>query len=432
MIGDDTALTDTERAYLADTIETLRDEVVVGDLGRPFVRALDRNEETAAQWRTFVERAGGHDLLGVPVPRSAEGAGLGYLEAALCVQAVAYVGCIMQACQVSMTQHGGRVLYDFGNDHVRETYLEPWLAGERIAAQAFTEPSSGTDLAHMGTRAERDGDDWIVTGEKRFIDFAGYADFMLMPARTSGADGDRDGISYLVVDADADGIETIEHQSSWHGYRGSDAQWLRFDEVRVPRENLVGEEGNAWAYITRELNLEHVTMARYCLGSAERALEVAANYTQHREVNERPISRYQAVSHGIADAATKLDAAYLLDTRAARCLDAGGMDAGRMESAMAAAFGNEVAFEVADASMQVMGAIGTTDTYPVERIQRDMRTGRFLGGATEVLRNIVQHDVYERLSDEDFDGDLVGREYEGLPWTDEPGAPSADLPADDD
>lgn len=432
MIGEDTSLREPERDYLADTIATLEDDILVGDLGEQHVRELDRNEETLPDWRTFMDRVGEHDLLGVPVPASENGAGLGYVETALTVQAVAYVGCIIHACQVSMSQHGGRTLHEYGTDHIRAEYLRPWLAGEKIAAQAFTEPSSGTDLAHMGTTADRDGDAWVVDGEKRFIDFAGYADFMLVPVRTGGTDGDREGISYFVIEADADGLETIEHQSDWHGYRGSDAQWLRFDSVRVPERNLVGEEGGAWPYITDELNLEHVTMARYCLGSAEDALEVAANYTLHREVDERPIARYQGVSHQLAECVTKLDAAYLLNTRAARCLDAGGMGAGRLESAMTSSFGNEVAFDVADTAMQVMGAIGTTDKYPVERIQRDMRTGRFLGGATEVIKNIIQHDAYDRLADETFDGELVGREYRGLPWTDELSGMAPPPAADDD
>ncbi|MFB6310909.1 MAG: acyl-CoA dehydrogenase family protein [Salinirussus sp.] len=431
MIGDDTSLTSDERDYLTNTIATLENEILVGELGEDHVRDLDRNGETAADWRVFMERVGKHDLLGVPVPKSEHGAGLGFIETALTVQAVAYVGCIIHACQVSMSQHGGRILHEHGTDHVRETYLRPWLAGEKIAAQAFTEPTSGTDLAHMQTTAEREGDSWVITGEKRFIDFAGYADFMLVPVRTGGSNGDRSGISYFVVDADADGLETIEHQSDWHGYRGSDAQWLRFDGVRVPNRNLVGEPGGAWPYITDELNLEHVTMARYCLGAAEEALEVAANYTLHREVDERPIADYQGVNHQLAECVTKMDAAYLLNTRAARCLDEGGMGAGRLESAMTSYFGNEVAFDVADTAMQVMGGIGTTDKYPVERIQRDMRTGRFLGGATEVIKNIIQHDAYERLADDRFDADLVGREYAGRPWSGDEADAAARSAADD-
>lgn len=213
---------------------------------------------------------------------------------------------------------------------------------------------------------------------------------------------------------------------------GSDARWLRFDDVTVPDTNLVGDEGAAWPMITGELNLEHITMARYCLGASEQALELAANYTLHREVDEQRISRYQAVSHQIAESATKLDAAYLLNSRAAKCLDEGGMGAGRMEAAMTSYFGNEVAFDIADTSMQFMGAIGTTDKYPVERIQRDMRTGRFLGGATEVIKNIIQHDVYDRIADDDFDGDLVGAEYKGLPWTTDLDGTRAVAPGDDD
>jgi alkylation response protein AidB-like acyl-CoA dehydrogenase len=177
MIGEDTSLTDEEREYLTFTIQTLEEEVLVDRLDEDHLRDLDHNEETEADWRAYVKRVGERDLLGVTVPEDHNGAGLGYLEAALTVQAAAYAGCIMHACQVSMTQHGGRIIADHGTDHLRETYLEPWLAGELIGSQAFTEPGSGTDLAHMTTRANRDGDTWIINGEKRFVDFAGYADF---------------------------------------------------------------------------------------------------------------------------------------------------------------------------------------------------------------------------------------------------------------
>ena len=417
MIGRDPTLTDAERAYLEETIEVLETEVFVDRLGPDHFVALDDNEETTADWREFVRRAAEHDLLGIAVPESAGGAGLGYLETVLAEEALGYAGCIIHACQASLTQHIGRTLYDHGGDALREEVLRPLLDGELVIAQAFTEPTVGTDLTRLQTTAERDGDGWLLAGEKRFIDFAGHADVLLVPARTSGAPGDRDGLSLFVVDADADGYEILDHQSEgWHGFRGSDAGWIRLSDVRVPDEALVGEEGAAWSHIAAELNLEHLTVARYCLGAAERAVEIAANYTAHREVDGRPLSRFQAVSHEIAEAVTKVDAALLLNTRAARLLDAEGLSAGRMEGAMAKWYGADAAHEVADAAMQVMGGIATTRSYPVERIQRDVRAGRYLGGASEVMKSVVGHDAFERLADDEFRGEYVGAELDGLPW----------------
>ncbi len=419
MIGDDTSLTHNERAYLRDRIETLETEVFVGQLGPDHVRDLDRNEETEADWRAFVRRMAEHDFPGISVPERYNGAGGTFVETALAEQAIGYTGAIVHACQISETQHVGRTMYEHGTDHVKETYLAPMLAGDLIVSQAYTEPSSGTDLAHVGTTAEMASGEWILNGEKRFIDFAKYGDFYFTPCRTSGADGERSGVSLFVVPADAAGIDIVQDQSDWHGFRGTGAAWMRFDDVHVPEANLIGDEGAAWDYITDELNLEHVTVARYCLGASERALEIAANYTTHRKVNEQPVSRYQAVNHAVAEMTTKLDAAYLLNTRAARILDANGVSAGRMEGAMAKWFGNDTAFEIADRCIQIMGGIGTTTSYPVERIQRDLRAGRFLGGASEVMKSIVQHDAYGRLEDDAFDGEYVGRETEGVPWRDE-------------
>lgn len=426
MIGADATLTTEESAYFDRTVETLEEEVFTGRLDEEHIAALDRNEEDEGDWQEYMRRLGEHDLLGISIPREHNGGGEGFLETVLAEQALGYAGSIVHACQASLTQHIGRTMYEHGSEYLTERYLEPMLAGEFVVSQAFTEPGSGTDIAHLKTRAERDGaerssagpapeatqegDEWVVNGEKRFIDFAPYADILFVPLRTSGEDGDRNGLSILVVDGDTDGFEILERHGDWHGFRGTGASWIRFDDARVPAENVVGEPGEAWTYITNELNLEHLNISRYCLGAAERALEVAANYTEHREVNERALSRYQGVNHKVADMATRMDAAYLLNTRAARILDREGMEAGRMEGSMAKAFGNEVAHEVADTCMQVMGGISTTKKYDVERVQRDVRAGRWMGGATEVMQSIVQHDAYDHLRDETFDGERVGNE----------------------
>ena len=403
-------LTGSERAYLRDTVDLLRSEVFVDDLDREHVRALDRNEESAEDWREYVARLGDRDLLGIAVPEEYNGGGGSFVETALAEQALGYAGSIVHACQASLTQHIGRTMYEHGSEYVKDEFLAPMCDGEYVVAQAFTEPQSGTDIAHLRTTADREGDEWVMRGEKRFIDFAPYADILFVPVRTGGEDGDRDGLSVLVVEGDTAGLEVVERHRDWHGFRGTGASWIAFDDARVPAENVVGTPGEAWTYLTNELNLEHLTISRYCLGAAERALETAANYTEVREVNERPLSRYQGVSHQLADAATRLDAAYLLNTRAARILDRDGMASGRMEGSMAKAFGNEVAHEIADTAMQVMGGISTTDKYPVERIQRDVRAGRFMGGATEVMHSIVQHDAYEAMRDETFDRERVGNE----------------------
>jgi alkylation response protein AidB-like acyl-CoA dehydrogenase len=416
MIGHDTSLDADELSFFADTVDALEREVFVDDLDRDHFGELDRNEESAADWETYVARMAEHDLLGIAVPESVGGPGGTVVETVLAEQAVGYAGTIVHACQASLTQHIGHTMYEHGSEHVHDRYLEPMLDGDLVVSQAYTEPGSGTDIAHAATTAERDGDHWHITGEKRFIDFARYGDCYVLPARTSGADGERDGISLFVVPGDADGVEVLEDQSDWHGFRGTGAAWLRFDQVAVPAANLMGEEGGAWPYITDELDLEHLTVARYCLGASERVLEIAANYTEHREVNERAVADYQAVNHGIAELATKLDAAYLLNTRAARLLDRKEIGAGRMEGAMAKWFGNDLAHEIADTCMQYMGGIGTTDAYPVERVQRDLRAGRFLGGASGVMKSIVQHDAYERLESDEFDPSYVGNECRRPGW----------------
>ncbi|WP_247007127.1 acyl-CoA dehydrogenase family protein [Halorientalis litorea] len=428
MIGKDTSLTPEERQYLADTIETLETEVFVDGLGSDHFGALDDNEESQADWAEYVRRMGEADLTGIAVPESHGGPGGSFVETVLAEQAIGYAGTIVHACQVSLSQHIGQTMYQHGDEHIHEAYLRPILDGEVVVSQAYTEPSSGTDLPSIGTTAEQAGDEWILNGEKRFIDFAQYGDFYFLPARTSGDDGDREGISLFVVDADTDGIDIRDDMSDWHGFRGTGAAWMAFENVHVPDANLVGEAGGAWPYMNQELNLEHLTVARYCLGASQKALEVAADYTENREVNDRPISDYQAVNHEVAEMATKLDAAYMLNTRAARVLDEDGLSAGRMESAMAKWYGNDLAHEMADDCIQIMGGIATTDNYPIERTQRDVRAGRFLGGASEVMKSITQHYAYKTLTSDEFNPAYVGNELDEVPWRDAKASP----PADDD
>jgi alkylation response protein AidB-like acyl-CoA dehydrogenase len=425
MIGKNTGLTESERQYLADIIEVLETEVFVGCLGSDHFDALDNNEESQADWDEYVRRMGKHNLTGIAVPETHGGPGRSFVETVLAEQAIGYAGTIVHACQVSLTQHIGQTMYHHGDEHIHEAYLKPILDGEVVVSQAYTEPSSGTDLARMATTAEKVGDEWILNGEKRFIDFAQYGDLYFLPVRTSGSDGDREGISLLVVDADAEGIDIRDDMSDWHGFRGTGAAWMTFDNVHIPAANLVGEEGAAWPYINQELNLEHLTVARYCLGASQKALEVAANYTDNREVNERPISDYQAVNHEVAEMATKLDAAYMLNTRAARMLDEDGLSVGRMESAMAKWYGNDLAHEIADNCIQIMGGIATTDNYPIERTQRDVRAGRFLGGASEVMKSITQHYAYKTLTSEEFNPAFVGNELDEEPKRDAKAPPQS-------
>lgn len=426
MIGKDTSLTPKERQYLSDTIDTVEGEIFVNELGSEHFEELDNNKESREDWAEYVSRMGTHDLLGIAIPESANGPGGSFIETVLAEQAIGYCGTIVHACQTSLTQHIGHSMYQHGSEQVKETYLKPMLDGELIVSQAYTEPSSGTDLARVDTNAEKDGNEWILNGQKRFIDFAKYGDMYFLPARTSGSDGERDGLSLFVIEGDAKGIEILEDQSDWHGFRGTGAAWMKFNDVHVPETNLVGEEGGAWPYITDELNLEHLTVARYCLGASQKALEVAANYTDNREVNERPIADYQAVNHRIAEMSTKLDAAYLLNTRAVRMLDEEGISAGRMEGSMAKWYGNDLAHEIADTCIQIMGGIATTDKYPVERIQRDVRAGRFLGGASEVMKSVVQHYAYKVLTSDEFNADYVGNEIDERPWIESvPMSPSA-------
>ncbi|MBX6377913.1 MAG: acyl-CoA dehydrogenase, partial [Clostridia bacterium] len=350
----------------------------------------------------------------VNVPRGAEG-GRSILCDALVSEQVGYWGNAALACARTFTAHVGYILHRHGNRHIREHYLLPMLAGEKITAQGLTEPGAGSDLAALQTRARRDGERWVVHGQKRFIDGAQTADFIVLAVRTADAEKPHRGISVLVVDTDQPGYRVLEVQSDWHGFRGMGSSWIELAGATAPAENLLGEAGEGWRYLMEELLVERVVMSRAQLGQATRALVIAVNYARSRRTFGRPLSEHQAVQFRVADMATELEAGYLLNTRAARLVDAGLGREAEMEVAMAKLYGTEAAWRVADEAMQVLGGIGYTTKYPVERIVRDLRAARFTAGSSEMMRLLIQRNVFRRLVDPAFRADLVGNEVAGSP-----------------
>ena len=310
----------------------------------------------------------------------------------------------------------GWILSTYGSSHIKERYLGPMLRGEKIVAQALTEPGAGSDLGAVQTTAVRRGDRYIVNGEKRFLDGAQTADFISTAVRTAEGDNPRSTLSVLLIDTSHPGYQVLEEHKNWLGFRGMGSAWVRFDNVEVPVDNLLGEEGNGWSYLSQELLIERVVATRAQLGQALRALEIAATYAEERETFGKKLRDHQWASFKVAECATRLDAAALLNTRAGRMLDDAVLwEEAKMEVAMAKWQGVEAAWQTCDDAMQIMGGIGYTQSYPVERILRDVRASRFTAGSTEMMALIIQRRAFERLQSPGFRRELVGREIDGSP-----------------
>ncbi len=407
MIGHDT-LSAGERAYLDEC-----DAFLSARLDPELVERMDRSE---VQYPSdFIRELGEQHYLGAAVPEAEGGGGRSFMEEALLNERVGYHGSAAIACARTFTAHIGWILAKYGTDHLKESYLRPMLRGEKITAQALTEPGAGSDMAGIQTRAVRDGDRYIVNGEKRFLDGAHTADFISCAVRTDDGDDPRQILSVMMVDTDQTGYEILQTHDDWLGFRGLGSAWVRFTDVEVPVTNLLGEEGNGWQYLSEQLLLERTYATRAQLGQAIRALEIAATYAEERETFGEKLKERQWASFKVAEAATRIDAALLLNNRAARMLDEGLWAESKMEVAMAKKFGVEAAWQTVDDAMQIVGGIAYTKAYPIERIMRDVRASRFTAGSTEMMALIIQRRAFDRLRDPNFRKELVGREVEGSP-----------------
>jgi hypothetical protein len=375
--------------------------------------ALDRNEIPYPL--DFIRAMGGLGLLGVNVRAESGGRGLTVLHDAVISEEVGYWGTAAMACARTFTAHVGHVLDRYGSAAIHERYLEPMLAGRKIACQGMTEPAVGSNVAGARTRLTRDGAGYVLTGQKRFVDGAQTADFILAAARLGEHEDPRADFVAVCVDTRDPGFLIRDVQCDWHGFRGMGSSWIELRDIRVEPEQIVGGPGQGWQILMDELLVERVVMSRAQLGGARRALAIAANYAEHREAFDRTLKGQPVIGFKVAECAAKLDAAYLLNDRAAVLLDRGIGRAATMDVAMAKLLGTEYAWQVADEAIQIIGGMGYTTKYPVERIQRDLRAARLTGGSSEMMKLLIQRDAFRRLHDPDFRDEFVSNELGGSP-----------------
>lgn len=266
----------------------------------------------------------------------------------------------------------------------KQRYLDPVLAGKKNTCFAQTEPDAGADPASMRTRAERKGTDYVINGTKRFITHADKADFAQVMAVTDPAKGARGGISCFLVDMNTPGVTiTAKHQTMM----GDAPCEIVFDNVQVPADNRVGEEGQGFANAQRWLSEGRIRHGARACGVAERCLDMALDYTKQRKTFGEPLSEKQGVQWILADCFTELHATKLMVRDATAKLDAG--EEARAETFMVKVYGDEMGFRVADRCLQLHGGIGLTTELPLEKLWRDQRSFMITEGPTEVLRTAL-------------------------------------------
>src|SRR5437660_5573337 len=271
---------------------------------------------------------------------------------------------------------------------MKQKYLLPLLRGEKKACFAQTEPDAGSDPGGMRTTAVRDGNSYVINGVKRFITGAGEADFMQLMAATDRSKGSRGGISCFIVDMDTPGVKLGTSYETMMG----DRPWeIVLDNVLVPAEHLLGEEGKGFGLAQKWLGAGRIKHGARALGVAERCLEMATSYAKQRSTFGRPLADRQAIQWKLADIYIELQAARLLVYKAATRLDKG--EDAREDCYVCKYYADEMAFRAADECMQIHGGIGLTTDLPIEKMWRQQRSYRITEGASEVMKMVIARHV---------------------------------------
>ena len=322
------------------------------------------------------------------VSEESGGIGLGRLEAALIMEAMAY-GCPSTSAFISIHNMASWMIDRFGGAEVKAKYLPSLIPMDRIASYCLTEPSSGSDAAALKTKAVRDGDDYVVSGSKAFISGGGENEIYVTMVRT-GEDGPK-GISCLVIEKDMKGVSfgAQEKKLGWHSQPTAQ---VNFDEVRVPVVNRVGAEGEGFRIAMMGLDGGRLNIGACSLGGAQRCLDEAVAYTKDRKQFGQAIADFQATQFTLADMETELQAArYLLYVAAAK-VTANAPDKTRF-AAMAKRLATDTGSSVVDRALQLHGGYGYLQDYPIERFWRDLRVHSILEGTNQVMRMIVSRDL---------------------------------------
>jgi alkylation response protein AidB-like acyl-CoA dehydrogenase len=348
-------------------------------------------EEAGAPPRDFYLKAGAVGLLGLQVPEEYGGGGqTSYLFNAVLSEEIGRA----QVSLGPMRVHSDIVLpylLDLATSEQRERWLPAFVTGELMFAIAMTEPGTGSDLAGIRTTAVRDGDAWVLNGAKTFITGGLNADRVLVVARTSPVGEDRRlGLSILVVDAHSTGYQ-VGRPIAKLGLHAQDTVELSFTDVRVPAADLLGEEGQAFRYLGRNLAQERLGIALNATAAAAAAVTATQEYVTDRSVFGRTVASFQNTKFVLADCATEVEAARAFCDRALAEHDAGRLTAA--DAAKAKLFCTEVQARVIDKCLQLHGGYGYTLEFPIARLYADARVSRIYGGTSEVLRTIIAKDM---------------------------------------
>jgi alkylation response protein AidB-like acyl-CoA dehydrogenase len=371
---------------------------------------LDMDQDRIRFPKEFLQEAGRRNLMGCRYPEQWGGRGMDWLATVSVMEEIGTLGYIF-ACTFGV---GAELVCDaiiqHGTDEQKEKYVKPLLEGRIFAAECLTEPRGGSDFFGTTTTAEDKGDHFLVNGQKRFIVGADGADYFLVYAKTDPQAKPHEALTCLIVDREA-GVET-KYLYGLMGCRGGGAGRVVFRNVPVPKENVVGSVNGAYAVFKTMMVPERLGTAAMTIGSARPALDIATGYTTRRKAFGTTINNFQGVSFQVAEAAMLLDASRSMIYTTARAVDQGVEEKQvRRMISESKKFVTESCQKAAHNAMQVMGGIGYTNIYPIERIVRDLRLATIWTGSNEVMSMIIAHEWYRQYFETARKGQI--RDYEG-------------------
>jgi alkylation response protein AidB-like acyl-CoA dehydrogenase len=375
---------------LTDEQREIRD--LIRELARERIapRAAEIDKTAEFPW-DVVELFREHGIFGVMYDEEYGGLGASALMTLVAIEEVSKV-CATSGLILAVQELGSLGLKLAGSDEQKERYLPRLATGEWLTAYALTEPGSGSDSAAMRSEARREGDEYVINGSKRFITNAGVADLYTVFAKTDPAAG-HDGISAFLVESRSPGLEVGRIEPKM-GIKGSTTGELFFNDMRIPSDNLLGEEGEGFKIAMRILDRSRPGIGAQGLGLAQGATDYALQYAKERETMGKPIGQHQLIAAQLADMETKCEAARLLLYKCGQLIDEGadGSDLTKI-SAMAKLYCSDVAMEVTTDAVQILGGYGYMQEYPLERMMRDAKITQIYEGTNEIQRLVIAREM---------------------------------------
>lgn len=374
---------------LSEEQRAIRDEVrrFAENEIEPVATEYDVDEKYPAE---VMDEAAEMGLTGAHIPVEYGGASYTPLEMSLITEELFAVDPGIGLC-ITSAAFGADSIMEYGTEDQKERFLEPIASGEAIMGAAISEPDTGSDVSSVSTEADKDGDEWVINGNKMWITNGSVGDYFVVMCQTDDVDDRYSGFSQIVVESDRDGFEADKITGKL-GIRASDTAELIFDDVRVPEENLIGTRGAGFLQLMNFFDETRTMVAAQGVGIAKGACERALEYAKDREQFGKSISDFQAIQHKLAEMHTKTEAARQLTYKSAWSVENEDDQLTALAS-MAKEYASQVAVDVADEAVQIHGGAGYVNDFDVERLYRDAKITQIYEGTTEIQKNIIAREL---------------------------------------